>query len=349
MISGDLLSNSHRTSKLEPVELKFDLGIWTPQLDKRILFPVAQPVSQDLGGLQIYGYGAARQMTGSSLADTEPNEPTATLFSDDASLINAEEWLLRLDYSALKKSPVQPQAARQLEIVKGVLVDLLPDVDSIRIAPPSSPERSATVLFATPYGEVSLHDLSLGYKTLIAWMVDLASRLFTRYPDSPNPLAEPAIVLVDEIDLHLHPMWQKRLFPYLSERFPNTQFIATAHSPLVALSAEDANIALLRREGDHVVIENNMRFVRGLRVDQVLTSELFGLESARSPEVERMQERRRNLLQKERLSATERKELAELEQSVSQLPIGETPEQIRDAEFLTRLAQSIRKTQSAGK
>ncbi len=51
-----------------------------------------------------------------------------------------------------------------------------------------------------------MRGLSLGYRTLIAWMVDFASRLFERYPNSPNPLAEPAVVIVDEIDLHLHPM-----------------------------------------------------------------------------------------------------------------------------------------------
>lgn len=50
-----------------------------------------------------------------------------------------------------------------------------------------------------------------------------------RHPDSPNPLAEPAVVLVDEINLHLH-RWQRTLIGFLTERFPNTQFIATAHS-----------------------------------------------------------------------------------------------------------------------
>jgi transcriptional regulator with XRE-family HTH domain len=126
----------------------------------------------------------------------------------------------------------------------------------------------------------------LGYKTLIAWMVDLASRMFDRYPDSPNPLAEPAVVLIDEIDLHLHPKWQRTLMSYLSERFPNTQFIATAHSPLVVQAASDANVVLLRREGDHVVIDNNMKDIHGWRVDQILTSDLFGLESARPPQLD---------------------------------------------------------------
>lgn len=54
-----------------------------------------------------------------------------------------------------------------------------------------------------------------------------------------NRLADPAVVLVDEIDLHLHPIWQRRLIGFLSERFPNTQFIVTAHSPLIVQAASD--------------------------------------------------------------------------------------------------------------
>jgi energy-coupling factor transporter ATP-binding protein EcfA2 len=89
----------------------------------------------------------------------------------------------------------------------------------------------------------------------MAWMIDLAARMFEAYPDSKNPLAEPAVVLVDEIDLHLHPKWQRELLAHLTERFPQTQFIAAAHSPLVVQAAPDANVVVLRRQGDHVVID----------------------------------------------------------------------------------------------
>nr|WP_239015299.1 AAA family ATPase [Archangium violaceum] len=147
-----------------------------------------------------------------------------------------------------------------------------------------------------------MRNLSLGYRTLIAWMVDLASRLFERYPESPNPLAEPAVVLVDEIDLHLHPTWQRQLIGYLTERFPNTQFIVTAHSPLVVQSATDANIVVLKREGDHVVIDNDVESIRGWRVDQLLTSDLFGLETARPPQLEDFLKARTALLSKPRLT-----------------------------------------------
>ena len=202
-------------------------------------------------------------------------------------LLNAEEWLLRLDYSASKKSKIQGKQKKLLDLVIQVLIKVLPGVDEIRLTQPSEELPTPGVQFRTPYGWVALRQLGFGYRTMIAWIVDLASRMVERYPDSLDPLAEPAVVLVDEIDLHLHPKWQRDLIGFLTDRFPNTQFIATAHSPLIVQAAGDANIALLKREGDHVVIENNPESIRGWRIDQILTSDLFGLETARPPDIEK--------------------------------------------------------------
>ena len=63
----------------------------------------------------------------------------------------------------------------------------------------------------TPYGMVTLDALRLGYQTMTAWTVDLAWRLYLRYPEADEPMQEPAIVLIDELDLHLHPRWQRQL------------------------------------------------------------------------------------------------------------------------------------------
>src|SRR5262249_21761848 len=160
-------------------------------------------------------------------------------------------WLLLLDYSTSKSSDRQQQ--QRLQQVKQLLVAILPEVEDIRFNPSGGVLPRPSVEFRTPYGWVPLRSLGYGYQTLIAWMVDFASRMVERYPDSPDPLVEPAVVLVDEIDLHLHPQWQRKLIGHLTEHFPKTQFIVTAHSPLVVQAAAGANIAVLRREGDHVV------------------------------------------------------------------------------------------------
>jgi len=172
-------------------------------------------------------------------------------------------------------------------------------------------------------------------------MMDLASRMVERYADSADPLAEPAVVLVDEIDLHLHPSWQRKLIGFLTERFPNTQFIATAHSPLVVQAAADANFAVLRRESDHVVIDQSFQGFANWRIDQVLTSPLFGLDSARPPELSKLLARRTGLLQKSRLSAAEKSELKQLERQIGDLPGGETVAEAEEIRRLTRKTQDL--------
>lgn len=72
--------------------------------------------------------------------------------------------------------------------------------------------------------------------------------MFDRYPHSDNPLKEAAVVIIDEIDLHLHPKWQRSLLYDLSEFFPNTQFIVSTHSPLIVQSIEGINLYVLKRD-----------------------------------------------------------------------------------------------------
>jgi energy-coupling factor transporter ATP-binding protein EcfA2 len=291
-----------------------------------------------------FGYGASRRMGDTSLSQEDEDSPFASLFSEDVKLLNAEEWLLQADYAAhaANNEVAVKRAEKRRDEIREVLLKLLPEIEDIRFVPFTYRRFKPGVEVKTPYGWVSLKDLSLGYKTLIAWMVDFASRMFDRYPESPNPLAEPAVVLVDEIDLHLHPKWQRTLMGYLSERFPNTQFIATAHSPLVVQAAQDANIVLLRREGDHVVIENNVEAVRNWRVDQILTSDLFGLESARPPETDKLLAERTKILSKARLTKKDREKLKELEEKIGSLPTGETPEDIEAMEVIRRAAKRLK-------
>lgn len=290
--------------------------------------------------IPVFAYGAARRVGGGPISGGKEESEVTSLFSDDVSLCNAEEWLLQADYAAVKSKDKNLAARR--DTVRDLLIDLLPDVTEIRIETSKQNGGRTWVEFKTPYGWSTLQHLGLGYRTLMAWMVDLASRMFERYPDSKAPLAERAVVLVDEIDLHLHPKWQRSLQSYLTQRFPNTQFICTAHSPLVVQAVEDANIVLLRREGDHVVIDNNPVNVDGWRVDQILTSELFGLPSARPPKYEALQEKRTKLLSKARLTTKDKKKLAAIDSEISALPTAETPEDIEAMEIIRKAADKLK-------
>ena len=294
-----------------------------------------------LAGLICYGYGATRRMGETSLTESFDAENSASLFSEEASLINAEELLLQADYSARSASgKTEERLRKRFNQIIEILKRILPDVEDIRIAPADEDIPRPRAEFLTPYGWVHLSSLGLGYRTSIAWMVDLAVRLFRRYLDSEDPLAKPAIVLVDEIDLHLHPKWQRTIMDFLTERFPNTQFIVTAHSPLVVQAAKDANIVLLRREGDRVVIDNNPEIVENWRVDQVLTS-VFELTTARPADLEPLLARRKELLSQPDLSKADKAELQELEAKIGSLPTAETPDDIKAMDIIRRAAQLL--------
>lgn len=295
----------------------------------------------------VLGYGASRLPSATSLGDAPIGlSGLDSLLNGGATLVNAEEWLLRLYFDRVL-DPGGP-AARQYDLVRVALIDVLPDVVDIpEPRKPEDPRRAGQlkgrIRFVTPDGEVAFDDLSLGYQTMTAWVVDLAARLFDHYPDSPNPLAEPAIVLVDEIDLHLHPRWQRDLVRWLRSHFPRTQFVVTAHSPLVVQATEDANVVVLRRspDGTSVVIDNDPEVVHGWRVDQILTSTLYGLESARSPAVEEKLERRRTLATKARRSRKEQSELAELDSWAESLPTADRPEDQEALDVLRRAAAML--------
>jgi energy-coupling factor transporter ATP-binding protein EcfA2 len=289
------------------------------------------------------GYGAGRRPGHAALsADSRPGA-AATLFSDKAELINVEEWLLQADYSARSGAP---GADERFAHIRETILRLLESVSDVRITGLDKVPPQPAVQLRTPYGWVRPHQLSLGYKAMLSWVLDLSSRMFERYPESEDPLSEPAVVLVDEIDLHLHPRWQRDILRFLGERFRRTQFIVTAHSPLIVQAAVDANLVVLHRapeEGAHVLIDNDPEIVRGWRVDQLLTSDLFGLPSARPPEFTRLLERRGQLLDKPARTPEEEQELSALERELRSIPTGETPEDIRAGETIRWFAEQLRK------
>ncbi|WP_177222901.1 AAA family ATPase [Chitinophaga sp. YR627] len=287
----------------------------------------------------VFSYGANRIMGRGALADDFLSKNATTLFDDHEALINAEEWLLQLDYAASRDSGIKELAMKKRAEVISTLIELLPDIDDIIFSEPTKDQLVPELLFHTDFGWFNIHELSLGYRSMIAWVVDLAARMYARYHDSDNPLPEPAIVLVDEIDLHLHPKWQRNIFQYLSERFSATQFIVTAHSPLIVQAApEDANIVVLRKEGNTVIIDNEVKNVRNWRIDQILTSDLFGLESARNPEITKEMEERVALISKGNRSVEEEKRLNELNELVYSLPTAENPLDIEAMAFIRNAA-----------
>ena len=101
--------------------------------------------------------------------------------------------------------------------------------------------------------ELELDQLSGGYRMVLALAADLARRMAQGNPHLDDPLESEAVVLIDEVDLHLHPKWQQRILVDLRRTFPNTQFIVSTHSPQVLTTVRPAQIVELRREDGCIV------------------------------------------------------------------------------------------------
>ena len=305
-------------------------------------FSMCSIVSEAFAVLQPNAYGAFRRFGPTKLGAELNRDACATLFNENEPLINVEEWLLRADYAAEKSKDLK--ARKRLQLIKELLVSLLPDVSDIRI--PASGTEVPTPEAKTPDGWVPVLALSTGYRATMAWLTDFMARMLDRYPDSPNPCAEPAVVLIDQLDTHLHPKWQRQLIADLSKTFPATQFIVTAHSPLMVQAMPQANIVLLRRDGDHVSICNRPDDVRGWRIDQIVASDLFEEQPTRDVETDEKLEERRNLISKKTLTKAETTRLKFLNDWADGLPTADTPEDIRAMDLIRRAAGKMQKSKS---
>ncbi len=309
--------------------------------------------SEDSKGWLACGYGPFRRFTESfqglySMWDTKVSRFASLFGNDEEGLIRLEDWLVELDRRSLvaKHAGQDSGYGRLFDQLARTLREMLPEegprsmiigAEDLRVAN-LAPEyvRTTTeqgVIWKDGFGIwVPLSQLSDGYKGTMAWVGDLVSRLSRAFPEAEDLLQQEGVVLIDEVNIHLHPAWQRKILTQLRQSFPRIQFIITTHSPLVAASAEDGELILLKRERDHVVAVQDHPTVQGWRFDQILTSFWFGLYSARDPETEGQLAEYDQLLSKRvkgRLTAEDEDKLANLEKTLGQkLPApGETREQ----------------------
>ncbi len=131
--------------------------------------------------------------------------------------------------------------------------------------------------------ELDFEQLSSGERSLLALVADIARRISIANPESKSPLTEgTGIVLIDEIDLHLHPRWQRKVIGRLTETFPKLQFIVTTHSPLILGSVRSENIRLLD-DGQVFSVPETMGQSVGVIIKQIMGVEesLFEEEISR--------------------------------------------------------------------
>ncbi len=288
--------------------------------------------------LFVAGYGAGRGTAGTGdIVEYSVLNAVYSLFNYSEGLQNPELSLLRI------RNP------KSRALVMRALRDFT-KTDKIEL-------MGRGIVVAGIWGrDMPLRDLADGYKASLMWLTDFLGWAIGKFPSASNSRDLSGIVLIDEIEQHLHPKWQETVLDRLCQIFPRVQFILTTHSPLVAAKAGkiggDGGRSLIHlelKEGN-VVTAKDVPSLRGSRADQVLASEAFDYVITSDREIEdvlreasRLSTKGQKRTQKEeRLYRKLKKEIAE------KVILAEPETQVEreiEAELDRRLARRLRKVQ----
>jgi energy-coupling factor transporter ATP-binding protein EcfA2 len=274
-------------------------------------------------------YGPFRRFTG---GDAEYEELFTTnprlarhlsVFKESIALTESLRWLQQLQFKKLEGDP------------EGDLLDSLKEfINQPEFLPHHARLEkisSRGVLFVDGNGyRVPVEDLSDGYRSILSMTFELIRQLAATYgpkrvfgSKDPSKVNVPGVVLIDEVDAHLHPTWQRKVGLWFREHFPKLQFIVTTHSPLVCQAAEVGTVWRLPMPGtdeepSQVTGSDLDRLIFG-NVLEAYGTELFGKGVARSERSKRLLHRLAELNMKELrrgLNAAERKQQQELRASL---------------------------------
>jgi uncharacterized protein (TIGR02646 family) len=286
----------------------------------------------------LLGYGATRLLPrrGHEPGDLSKYIRVQNLFDPFIPLDNAENWLL-------DKTKVEE---RHFDDIARSLKDLLMLGDEDRFL------RGQDGIRAVVGGSrVTLEELSMGYQSVVALVVDIMSCVSDHWGDMQ---AAEGIVLVDEVEAHLHPRWKIQIVERLRKTFPRMQFIVTTHDPLCLRGLFEKEIVSMQQdENKRIIAITDIPTIEGLRADQLLTNPLlFNLDSTRGQSIEGMITRYSELFRKRNRSSEEEETLHQLsdkladtfqeEETVTQRLIEHairkvltqmSPEEIRSASF----------------
>lgn len=142
---------------------------------------------------------------------------------------------------------------KKILFIKNAIYTFLPDFTGLKVIKNLRNENKTFSIIKNKK-ELSFYQLSDGERGMLALVFDIARRLTIANIELENPLEGQAVILIDELDLHLHPKWQRTIVNDLERTFPNCQFIATTHSPQIISSVLPENIHIIKEfEVDHTV------------------------------------------------------------------------------------------------
>lgn len=230
------------------------------------------------------------------------------LFDYTASLIDADNWLLT------RSKTVFDRAALTLKDLM-----LLDDKDMVE-------KNNGEIIVRRGGKPYRIDELSDGYQSVYALAVDIMATLVT--DNVTFNLAE-GVVLIDEIGTHLHPRWRMQVVERLRNSFPKIRFVVTTHEPLClrGLKAGET-IVLTKTAKEDIIAISDLPDPSELRVDQILTSDFFGLKSTIDPKTEEIFEEYYTILALDESDRTDeqRNRLLELEKLIPKIKhLGDTP------------------------
>lgn len=252
-----------------------------------------------------------------------------SVFGESVALSECLEWLKLLQFKKLEKDP------------EGDLLDpLVQFINQPGFLPHETRLESISskgVVFRDGNRcEVAIEQLSDGFRSILSMTLELIRQIAATYgsrrvfsPDATH-IEVPGVVLIDEIDAHLHPAWQRRVGPWLSTHFPRLQFIVTTHSPFICQAAEVGTIFQLARPGS----DDPSRMLKGFERDRLLYGSIleayatgaFGDGALRSPASVAKMQRLAELNVKELAQPLTEEEARERDELRAILPTASLPE-----------------------
>lgn len=232
----------------------------------------------------VFAYGVHRSKRNS--LESIDKEGFISLFSDNVSLVEPIEWIKELD----RRSNYKNTKNKTTSLVTAIKLfeDLLGK--NIRIV---INENTGDISFVERGTTVAFKELSEGYKSVMTWASDLLFRLMDNQPTVTKIRDYTGIVLVDEVDLHLHPRWSKSLARKLRRWFPKIQFIFSTHSPSMVMGASnDAVFYRIYKDGGISCISEPFynEDMSTMMLNGLITSPLFGLDDARMSNLKKDEE-----------------------------------------------------------
>lgn len=224
----------------------------------------------------IVAYGANRRVEQSDFNPSTRDKSRSVRYQRVASLF--EEYYELIPAATCIQTAAQ---TNRLEEFENIVAKLLPDDVKFQAA-------AVDVNFVVRGTTLPFGALSDGYREFIGWIFDLCYHLMQAAPVGTPLYDVRGVVLIDEIDLFLHPEWQRVVLSSVTSAFPNLQFICSSHSPILAGSVESVNTLITQVDpvqNATTVIQPNAS-IYGLSADQILTSAYFGLATTRAPGAE---------------------------------------------------------------